>query len=530
MALVPWWARMVVALAALAVSAPNLFADEAFQPIFDGKTLEGWDGNPELWRVEDGAITGQTTADKPLKQNSFLIWRGGEVGDFELCLEYRMEGGNSGIQYRSWEDPEKWGKWVIGGYQADIESGVRYTGILYGERYRGILALRGQKTVIGDDHKPKVVEQFADAAALQSAIQQNDWNQYRIVAKGFHFIHEINGQKMVEVTDEDQEMRRASGLLALQVHVGPPMKVQFRNIRLKRLQPAEKKTAKLKKVALIAGRPSHSYASHEHNAGCLLLARLLNENVPAVEAVVHRSGWPADPKALEDVDAIVLFSDGGGGNPILPHLAQVDRLMKKGVGLATLHYAVEVPKGEPGERFLDWTGGYFETFWSVNPHFTAEVKPAEGHPITRGVKPFTLDDEWYYHMRFRENMEGVSPILTAVPPDSTRQRPDGAHSGNPTVRARTGMPEHLAWARQRPDGGRGFGFTGGHWHWNWGHDQFRKVVLNAIVWIAGLDVPAEGICTKTPTAEELQANMDKPQPEKFDRKQIEEKLQRWNRG
>ncbi|NUQ64748.1 MAG: ThuA domain-containing protein [Pirellulales bacterium] len=301
------------------------------------------------------------------------------------------------------------------------------------------------------------------------------------------------------------------------------MKVQFRNLRLKRLPMEDKK-----KVALIAGRPSHGYGSHEHNAGCLLLAKLLNENVPAVHATVYRSGWPKDPTALDNVDAIVLFSDGGGGNPILPYMEEVDRLLKKGVGLATLHYAVEVPKGEPGNRFLDWTGGYFEGFWSVNPHFEADVKPAEGHPVTRGVKPFVLEDEWYYHMRFRENMDGVVPILTTIPPDSTRERPDGHHSGNPTVRSRKGMPEHVAWARQRPDGGRGFGFTGGHWHWNWGNDQFRKAVLNAIVWIAGLDVPEGGISTKTPTIDELLADLDEPRPEKFDPKQIEEKVKRWN--
>ncbi|NLY00010.1 MAG: DUF1080 domain-containing protein [Rhodopirellula sp.] len=497
--------------------------EEGFQPIFNGKSLDGWEGDPDLWQVEDGAITGRTNAEKPLKHNSFLIWREGEVGDFELRLEYRLEGGNSGIQYRSWQEPESAGKWVIGGYQADIADNAKYTGILYGERFRGILALRGQKVVIGENHKPTVVEQFADSDKLQSAINPDGWNQYRIVARDFHFIHEINGQKMIEAMDEDTEMRRPSGLLALQVHVGPPMKVQFRNIRLKRWPAQEKK------VALIAGPRSHGYGSHEHNAGCALLAKLLNENVPGVRATVYRDGWPADEKALDGVDAIVLFADGGARNPILPHVEVVDRLMKKRVGLATLHYAVEVPKGEPGNRFLDWTGGYFEGFWSVNPHFEAAVKPAENHPIARGVRPFVIEDEWYYHMRFRENMEGVTPILTTVPPDSTRERPDGHHSGNPAVRARKGMPEILAWARQRPDGGRGFGFTGGHWHWNWGNDQFRKVVLNGIVWISGLDVPEQGVCSKTPAVDELVMGLDDPPPTKFNRDEVAKKIEQWNR-
>ncbi len=226
------------ALALAAMLTPCLAADETggrFQPIFDGKSLDGWDGDPELWRVEDGTIVGQTTAEKPLKHNSFLIWKGGEVEDFELRVEYRIHSGNSGIQYRSWQEPDSVGKWVVGGYQADIEAGARYTGILYGERFRGILALRGQKTVVGQNHKPKVVEQFAESDKLQDAMKPDGWNEYRIVAKGCHFIHEINGQKMVEVTDDDTEKRRQSGILALQVHQGPPMKVQFRNIRLKRL-------------------------------------------------------------------------------------------------------------------------------------------------------------------------------------------------------------------------------------------------------------------------------------------------------
>lgn len=517
-------AVLILACTGISSRAVAEEADAGFRPIFDGKSLEGWDGNPDIWHVEDGAITGQTRADKPLKVNSFLIWRRGEVDDFELRTEFRMFGGNSGVQYRSWEEPETWGKWVIGGYQADMEAGPNYTGILYGERYRGILALRGQKTVIGQDHKPTVAEQFADAAKLQSAIKPGQWNTYRIVARGFHFIHEINGQKMVEVTDEDTAQRRRSGLLAFQVHVGPPMKVQFRNVLLKRL-PLEDR----KKVVFIAGPKSHGYASHELNAGSTLLAGLLNKNVPGVLATVYHNGWPKDPTALDNADAIVLFVDGGAGNPVLPHLDEVGKLMRKGVGLAALHYAVEVPKGKPGDDYLDWIGGYFEQFWSVNPSYDARITPAKDHPITRGVKPFTIGDEWYYHMRFRPDMEGVTPILTTVPPDSTRNGPDGPHSGNAAVREAKGATEVLAWARQRPDGGRGFGFTGGHWHWNWGHDQFRKVVLNAIVWVAGLDVPEDGVASQTPTVDELQQNIDEPQPAGFNRQKIQQELERFNR-
>jgi hypothetical protein len=172
-----------------------------------------------------------------------------------------------------------------------------------------------------------------------------------------------------------------------------------------------------------------------------------------------------------------------------------------------LHYAVEVPKGEPGDCFLDWIGGYFETHLSVNPYWTATFTGFPEHPITRGVEPFSLEDEWYYHMRFRENMQGVTPVLSAIAPASTLERPDGPHSGNPHVRASVanGEPQHLGWCVERPDGGRGFGFTGGHLHRNWADDQLRKFILNAIAWTARIEIPEEGISTPTPTEAELDA-------------------------
>jgi type 1 glutamine amidotransferase len=494
-----------------------------FKPIFDSKTLTGWDGDPALWRVEDGTITGQTTADRPIKVNTFLIWRQGEVDDFELKLQFRMFGGNSGVQFRSFESPKEWGKWVVGGYQADMDGADEWTGSLYGERYRGILGVRGEKAVIGNDHKPKVIGRVGDRDKLKTLVKKEDWNEYHIIARGNHIVQKINGQVMVDVTDEDKEMQRRSGVVALQLHVGPPMKVQFRDILLKRLPMEDKK-----KIVFVAGPRSHDYASHEHNAGCLLLARMLNDNMPNVHAAVYRNGWPADPTAFDNADAIVLYADGGGGNMLIPHVDEMDKLMKKGVGLACLHYALDAPKGKAGDHLLRWIGGYFETFWSVNPSWTAEFKKLPEHPITRGVRSFTILDEWYYHMRFADDMAGVTPILTAIPPDQTRKGPDGPYSGNEHVRARMGMPEHVAWAYERPGGGRGFGFTGGHSHWNWGHDDFRKVVLNAIVWVAKADVPANGVPSKTPTLEELEANQDEPQPKDFDREAVRKRLRSWN--
>ena len=501
----------LIALALLVsglTATPVTGADDesGFKPIFNGDDLDGWDGNSKFWRVEEGAITGQTTPENPTSGNTFIIWRHGELDDFELKLQYRIIGGNSGIQYRSFENEEKWGKWVVGGYQGDFEAGDRFSGILYDEKSRGILGDRGQKTVVGDNGKPTVVGSVGDSAELQSKIKKEDWNDYHITARGYHFQHRINGALTVDVTDEHMQRRLRSGILALQLHQGPPMKVQFRNIRLKRLKLGDRK-----KLVLVAGRRSHGYGAHEHNAGCLLLKKCFDENLPSVLSTVYRSGWPKDPTAFDNADAIVLYMDGGRRHPVNKHLAEVDRLMKKGVGLGCLHYGVEVEKGESGNHFLDWIGGYFEAWWSVNPHWILEKTTlAKDHPITRGVKPFTIKDEWYYHMRFRENMEGVTPVLTATPPASTLSRPDGAHSGNKYVRARKGMPEVLAWARQRPDGGRGFGFTGGHNHFNWRNDDFRTLVLNGLAWISGAEVPDGGVASNTPTQEELEANQDFP--------------------
>lgn len=271
-----------------------------------------------------------------------------------------------------------------------------------------------------------------------------------------------------------------------------------------------------KRIALVAGLKSHGYGAHEFNAGVLLLQKLLKESRPDVETFVHLDGWPKDSAAFDGASAIMVFCNGGGGHLFMPRLKEVDALVKKGIGVSCFHYAVETPAGDPGKAMLDWIGGYFEPNWSVNPHWTAEFKSFPPHSITRGVKPFTVNDEWYFHMRFREGMEGVTPILSAHPPAETMKRGDGPHSGNPHVRAamERGEAQHVAWAYERPDGGRGFGFTGAHYHWNWADDNFRKLALNAILWTAKIDVPIEGVQTHRPTLEELKANQDYPEDAK----------------
>ena len=278
-----------------------------------------------------------------------------------------------------------------------------------------------------------------------------------------------------------------------------------------------------RKIVLVAGPPSHGPGEHEHRAGCLLLQKCLNQ-VPGINAVVVSNGWPADVSVFNDANAIVIYSDGGDGHPFIQgdRLKTLGAILQKGVGFGAIHYAVEVPANRGGGEFLQWNGGYFEANWSVNPTWTADFTKLPTHPITRGVEPYKIYDEWYFHMRFSTNKVGLTPILVAVAPASTMDRPDGPHEGNPAVReeVKNGVPQVMMWAyepRGRMDErmarryglplNRGFGFTGGHYHKNWGDENSRRLVLNAILWIAGADVPANGV-QSTVTAEELKANLD----------------------
>ncbi len=269
---------------------------------------------------------------------------------------------------------------------------------------------------------------------------------------------------------------------------------------------AEAKT----KVLFVAGIPSHAPGDHEHRAGCMLLAKSLEEGLPNLETEVSWYGWPKDESIFEGISSLVMYCDGGEGHFVNKHLDKVQALVDKGVGIVCIHYGVEVPAGDSGDKFLQWIGGYFEMNWSINPTWEANFIELPKHPIANGISPFKIYDEWYYHMRFPTGMKGVAPILSAMPGKDTLSRTDGPHSGNPHVRAAVaaGEPQHVAWAVERKDGGRGFGFTGGHYHRNWQNDQFRKLVLNAIAWTAKVDVPNDGVISKTPTDEEMKANLD----------------------
>ena len=268
-------------------------------------------------------------------------------------------------------------------------------------------------------------------------------------------------------------------------------------------------TAADKKIVLIAGKPSHPSGMHEFRAGALLLQKCLT-GVPGLNVTVYSNGWPEASSALEGADAVVIYADGGGGNPAIQrdHKKILGDLAAKGVGLGFMHYGVEILATNGGPEFLEWIGGFYEHQVSVNPMWSPQYEKFPNHPIARGVKPFSNKDEWYFNIHFRDDKKGLTPILTATPSDEVRKGPYVYPRGPyPHIVAASGREETLMWAYDRPDGGRGFGFTGGHTHANWGNDSQRKAVLNALLWIAKADVPANGVASAV-TEDDLKQNLD----------------------
>lgn len=227
------WAAEKAPAPAAAKAEAKAADEEGFVAIFNGKDLTGWAGDPNFWSVQDGAIVGQTTKEKPTKGNTFLIWQGGQPGDFELRMKFKLENHNSGIQFRSKQVP---GNFVVGGYQADMDGRNSYTGMLYEEKGRGILGRRGTKLVIEPDGKKNAVGKTCTEEEFKKAFKTGDWNEFVIVAKGDEMKLSINGVPTFELTDKQESKRAMKGIIALQLHAGPPMKVAFKDIRLKELK------------------------------------------------------------------------------------------------------------------------------------------------------------------------------------------------------------------------------------------------------------------------------------------------------
>lgn len=289
--------------------------------------------------------------------------------------------------------------------------------------------------------------------------------------------------------------------------------------------PAAAADGRSRKVVLIAGAPSHPPGMHEFRAGSIILEKRLRA-VPGIVVERCEMGWVPDEAAFDDAAAVVIYADGGRKHPAVQgnRLETLGKLAARGVGLGCMHYGVEVLKDDAGAEFTAWLGGYYEHEWSCNPIWTADYKSFPDHPVARGVRPFSAKDEWYFNIRFREGfdaegpkeIDGVkfTPILTARPSDETRDGPYVYPKGPYAhIQAAKGRKEATLWTVERGGGagkagGRGFGFTGGHFHSNWRNDEYRKAVLNAICWLAGLEIPAGGIASAAVDEAEIGSNLD----------------------
>lgn len=274
-----------------------------------------------------------------------------------------------------------------------------------------------------------------------------------------------------------------------------------------------------RKLVMIAGPASHPPLMHEFRAGSMLLQKRL-QGFPGLQTVLVTNGWPVktvdgrtvdDNSVFEGADAVFIYADGGPRHIALQNdrLEVLRKLVAKGVGIGFAHFAVEVPADKGGPEWKAWIGGYYETGFSCNPIWDADYTSLPRHPITRGVKPFKTQDEWYFNIRFRDWKAGVEDILVATPSDATRDGPY-VHPKGPYahIQAAKGRPETMMWAVERKDGGRGFGFSGGHFHLNWQNDDQRKLMLNALVWLAKLEVPAGGVKSAPVSDEEAHQNLD----------------------
>jgi hypothetical protein len=269
-----------------------------------------------------------------------------------------------------------------------------------------------------------------------------------------------------------------------------------------------------KEILLIGDKPSHGPGQHEHNADVYTFTKWLN-TIHGVHATAIYDKWPEDLSVLDKADAVVLDCDGGNGHPLFAQpdrLAALQKVAARGAGILFYHWCTEAPATTFHKEMLDLAGANFELYYSVNPEFEAQFTSFPKHPITQGVTPFTMKDEWYFNLRFVDGMKGITPILTMVPPLTTMSRPDGDRSGNADVRAKVakGLPEVVAWAYNRPNGGRSVGFAGGHYHTNLANENFRKIVLNSILWMAKVKVPAKGV-EITPEPTDLTEKLDPKQ-------------------
>jgi type 1 glutamine amidotransferase len=411
---------------------------DGFVSIFNGKDLTGWDADAG-WTVHDGILVG--TPPPGAATGSTCVWRAGELDDFELVAQVRLAGAKAAIGIRGSESAPR----VVTGARIDL----------------------GNAT---------------DAGA--------EWAEYRITAHGGEISTWINGSLALSpdapATDTGRHLQ---GRLTLTLPAaGKP--VAFKDIKLKRLPLAGNR----KKIVLLAGKNSHPLGEHEFEAGISAFRHALDKT-PGVIAADYYLGWPADPTAFANADAVVLYADGGAGNPAIQgdHLQTLTALAKKGVGIGFCHYANEVPMGKGSAEFLAMTGGYYEAKFSANPIWMLDQAVLADVPLTKGVQRFATKDEWYFNIRFRTEMQGITAILQGTPSDETRSNRYSGSGPYDHIIANKGRSEVLMWTVDNPGANRGFGYTGGHYHANWANPEVRKLVLNAALWIAHAEIPANGV-------------------------------------
>ncbi len=450
--------------ASLAADPPEIrLAVQEEKSLFDGRTLQGWQvtdfaGHGEV-RVEGGkillgmgaALTGMTWA----KTNEI------PRVNYEVELEAMKVDGSDFFCGLTFPVKASHGSFIVGGWGGGVV---------------------GISSIDGMDASENETTQYRE-------FKQNQWYRIRVRVTAEKIEAWIDADKMVDQIITGRRISLRAGEIESSIPFGVASwqtTAALRDIRLRPLGAAREK-----KVVLIAGAKSHGPGDHEYERGMKLLKQCLDTapNVPGLKTEVHLAGWPADPKALEDADTVMLYCDGADHNeqdhPLLRgnRLETLGRQMKRGCGFIAIHYAVFVPSQKTGPQFLDWLGGYFdyENGPAANKWFSKietkefALKPATpGHAIARGLQPFALREEFYFNLRFAEKDKRWTAILAF-----------GEDKSDPTA--------VVAWAVERSDGGRGFGYTGGHFHKNWENENVRKMLLNAILWTAGAEVPAEGV-------------------------------------
>ena len=432
--------RLPLSLFLLGVAGGCFAADDGFISIFNGKDLAGWDADSS-WTVRDGTLVG--TVPTGATAGSTCVWRAGELDDFELVAQVRLAGAKASI-------------------------GIR-----------------------GNETAPRVVD--GTRIELGSATDTgSEWAEYRITAQGGEVTTRINGTLAFSPSAPAADNgRHLQGRLALNLPAAAAGKpVEFKDIKLKRLPLVGNR----KKIVLLAGKNSHPLGEHEFEAGIYAFRRALDKT-PGVIAADYYLGWPTDPTAFANADAVVLYSDGGGGNPAIQgdRLQLLTGLAKKGVGIGFCHYATEVPVGRGSAEFLTMTGGYYESKYSANPIWMLDQVVLADVPLTKGVQRFATKDEWYFNIRFRAEMQGITAILQGTPSDETRSKRYSGSGPYDHVIAKKGQSEVVMWTVDNPGANRGFGYTGGHYHANWANPDVRKLVLNAALWIARAEIPANGV-------------------------------------